>query len=146
MGIWIGGRGPIIKNPFLGIPTFGQALEQDRAQWEESQRAQFGDQYSFFQEGPTGGFVVDWSVISRSPGGGGPGQFLTSTATPPSVEEVGRIITGLSNMGHGEPGVGRGKKNGKSRFPKWCPAKKWGRPCLLREGHKGPHHFQYHKD
>ena len=53
----------------------------------------FGDQYSFFQEGPTRGFVADWSLISHSPGGGGPGHSLTSTATPPSVEEVGRMIT-----------------------------------------------------
>ena len=29
-----------------------------------------------------------------SPGGGGLGQSLTSTATPPSVTEVGRMITG----------------------------------------------------
>ena len=28
-----------------------------------------------------------------SPGGGGPGHSLTSTATPPSVEEAGRMIT-----------------------------------------------------
>ena len=28
-----------------------------------------------------------------SPGGGGPGQSLTSTNPPPSVEEVGRMIT-----------------------------------------------------
>jgi len=93
LGIWVGGRGPIIGNPFLGLPTFTEALEQDRAQWQESQLAQFGDQYSFFQQGPTGGFVADWSVISRSPGGGGPGQSLTSTNPPPSIEEVGRMIT-----------------------------------------------------
>ena len=31
-----------------------------------------------------------------SPGGGGPGQSLTSTNPPPSVEEVGRIITGTA--------------------------------------------------
>ena len=31
--------------------------------------------------------------ISSSPGGGGPGQSLTSTATPPSIEEVGRIVS-----------------------------------------------------
>jgi hypothetical protein len=56
-----------------------------------------------------------------SPGGGGPGHSLTSTDTPPSIEEVGRIITGLSDMGHGEPGVGRGKKNGR-RCP---PGYRW---------------------
>ncbi len=37
--------------------------------------------------------------IDFSPGGGGPGQSLTSTATPPSIEEVGRMITGKSGSG-----------------------------------------------
>jgi len=30
--------------------------------------------------------------VSSSPGGGGPGQSLTSTTTPPSIEEVGRLL------------------------------------------------------
>ena len=34
------------------------------------------------------------SGISSSPRGGGPGHSPISTSTPPSVEEVGRIITG----------------------------------------------------
>jgi len=142
LGIWVGGRGPIIGNPFLGLPTFTEALEQDRAQWQESQLAQFGDQYSFFQQGPTGGFVADWSVISRSPGGGGPGQSLTSTNPPSSVEEVGHMITS----------GGRSRKvNDFVRCPYYWTGTKWRRGmspwlsgetanrCVKRASHGGRH-------
>ena len=60
-----------------------------------------------------------------SPGGGGPEAYPISTTTPPSIEEVGRIITGLSDMGHGEPGVGRRSTNGKR--PRCPPGKRWSR-------------------
>ena len=36
---------------------------------------------------------------SPSPGGGGPGHSLTSTNPPPSIEEVGRMITGKFGSG-----------------------------------------------
>ena len=45
-----------------------------------------------------GGLYDYWSG-SPSPGGGGPGHSLTSTNTPPSLEEVGRMITGKSGSG-----------------------------------------------
>ena len=54
---------------------------------------------------------------SSSPGGGGPGHSPTSTATPPSIEEVGRIIT----------------SGGRSR--KRCPSGyRWnGRRCVRKD-------------
>jgi len=45
---------------------------------------------------PSGPSFTEWitgTYVPLSPGGGGPGQSLTSTVTPPSVEEVGRMIT-----------------------------------------------------
>ena len=65
--------------------------------------------------------------FTRSPssGGGGPGELPTSTTPPPSIEETGSIIEGLSSMGHGEPGVGRKTANGKRRR---CPrGMRWSR-------------------
>lgn len=51
--------------------------------------------------------------ISSSPGGGGPGQSLTSTNPPPSVEEVGRMITEDLDSGNRDY-----DQNGRSRCPK----------------------------
>ena len=52
-----------------------------------------------------------------SPGGGGPGQSLTSTNPPPSVEEVGRIITSPGNPWDAAtgPSHGAGRKAGGPR-------------------------------
>jgi len=47
-----------------------------------------------------GGLYDYWSG-SSSPGGGGPGQSLTSTKTPPSVEEVGDLLMEISKTGRG---------------------------------------------
>ena len=54
-----------------------------------------------------------------SPGGGGPGTYPISTNTPPSIEEVGRMITGKSG-------------SGKSRSRRKCkPGHYWnGRKCV----------------
>ncbi len=129
LGIWVGGRGPITENPFLGIPTFGQALEQDRAQWEESQLAQFGDQYSFFHSGPTGGFVADWSVISRTPGGDGPGSVVTSI-TPPSI-----TATGASSAQSGKSGGPASSSKRRSWPRRKCkPGYRWnGHRCVRKD-------------
>jgi len=78
---------------------------------------------------------------SPSPGGGGPGPSPISTIPPLSVEATGAILEQLGKPG----GPARLSKQGSRPRRKWCPARKWGRPCLLREGHKGPHHFQYSK-
>jgi len=52
-----------------------------------------------------------------SPGGGGPGQSLISTNPPPSVEEVGRIITSPGNPWDAAtgPSHGAGRKAGGPR-------------------------------
>jgi hypothetical protein len=63
-------------------------------------------------------FLLDSPDSSiSSPGGGGPGRSLTSTITPPSVEEVGRMIT----------------SGGRSR--KSCPpGYRWnGRRCVRKD-------------
>jgi hypothetical protein len=44
-------------------------------------------------------FLLLAFMLPSSPGGGGPGHSLTSTNPPPSVEEVGRMITGKSGSG-----------------------------------------------
>ena len=131
LGINIGKYGiPGMGNPYLRIPSFGQALEQDRAQWEESQQAQFGDQYSFFQEGPTSGFVADWSVISRSPRGGGPGHSLISTDPPLSLEATGAILEQL-----GKPGGPASSSKRRSRSRRKCkPGYRWnGHRCVRKD-------------
>ena len=100
LGIWVGGRGPITENPFLGIPTFTEALEQDLM----SQR-------------PPLDFSHVYNPSYPRPGGGGPGQSLTSTNSPPSIEEVGRMVT----------------SGGRSR--KSCPpGYRWdGRRCVRKD-------------
>ncbi len=55
---------------------------------------------------PAGPSFTEWitgTYDPSSPGGGGPGQSLTSTNPPPSVEEVGRMITGKSGSGKSRP-------------------------------------------
>ena len=75
-----------------------------------------------------------------------------SSAPPPLMEaeatfnrNVKRLTAGLtpsSSSAHGSRPGRAPAAGGKSRSRRWCPARKWNRPCLLPEGHKGPHHFQ----
>ena len=70
---------------------------------------------------------------SISPGGGGPGQSLISTATPPSVTEVGRMITqGGHPMKGGRPDSSKASQ-GRSR--KRCPpGYRWnGARCVRKD-------------
>ena len=72
-----------------------------------------------------------------SPGGGGPGQSLTSTNPPSSLEEVGRMIT--------TPSAHRIGKSAWLTFEARCSAKRGGRgqygQCRLAKGHRGRHRF-----
>ncbi len=76
-----------------------------------------------------------------SPGGGGPGQSLTSTNPPPSVEEVGKIVT------QPQPRAGQQRIGGKRRCPYNFTGGKWhiggwykkDRQCVKLAGHGGRH-------
>jgi len=124
LGINVGKYGiPGMGNPYLGIPTFTEALEQDLM----SQRP------------PPSMYLPLAMRPGMSPGGGGPGQSLTSTATPPSIEEVGKIVT--------QPRAGQQRIGGKRRCPYNFTGGKWhiggwykkDRQCVKLAGHGGRH-------
>ena len=70
--------------------------------------------------------------LSPSPGGGGPGQSLISTNPPPSVEEVGQIISRGYPMKGGRP---ESKKASRGRSRKRCPnGYRWnGHRCVRKD-------------
>jgi hypothetical protein len=84
LGLWLGGRGPITENPFLELPTFRDALEEDL----RSQR-------------PTLDFshVINPSYrrpsfdLFSSSGGGGPGELPNLHRPLPSIEETGELLS-----------------------------------------------------
>jgi len=47
------------------------------------------------------GAIIGISALTYSPGGGGPGQSLTSTDPPPSIEEAGDMLMEISKTGRG---------------------------------------------
>jgi len=101
---------------------FGNDVEAYRA----SKMADFKSEFS--------GFVTTaLSFMTLSPGGGGPGQSLTSTVTPPSITEVGTmIIQGGHPMKWGHPDSSKASR-GRSR--KRCPpGYRWnGRRCVRKD-------------
>ena len=75
----------------------------------------------------TTGNMYEIDYIDDSPGGGGPGQSLTSTNSPPSVEEVGALLMEISKTGRGYGfDITKSRKsNGKRRR---CPrGMRWSR-------------------
>lgn len=81
--------------------------------------------------------IVDGSSSHGLVQNGGP-------SAPPPLVQSGQLsdILSLGKISRPQSAHGRSPRASAARRQRWCPARKWGRPCLLREGHKGPHHFQ----
>ncbi len=124
LGLWLGGRGPITENPFLEIPTFRDALEEDLL----SQRPTLDFSHVINPSYPRPSF------LSPSSGGGGPGGLPNLHLPPPSIEETGEILSNPSIMGEvlSSPRRSTSKKAGKRR--KSCPpGYRWnGHRCVKK--------------
>ena len=88
--------------------------------------------------------IVDGSSSQDLVQNGGP-SALHIPKEQGDILSLGKISRPQSAHGFSS---GKAPTAGGKRRPsrRWCPARKWGRPCLLREGHKGPHHFQWNAD
>jgi len=128
LGLWLGGRGPITENPFLEIPTFRDALEEDLL----SQRPTLDFSHVFNPSYPRPSFLSPFS------GGGGPGGLPNLHRPPPSIEEAGEILSNPTVVVE-VPSSPRRSTSNKSRKKKRkaCPpGYRWSRRakrCLHRQ-------------
>ena len=91
-----------------------------------------GELYQKQQRWKDAAFILEMLTrdYSPSPGGGGPGQSLTSTNPPPSVEATGASLTQL-----GKPGGPASSPKRRSRPRRKCkPGYRWnGHRCVRKD-------------
>ena len=88
--------------------------------------------------------VWNEQTLEISSGGGGPGESPISTVVPPSIEEVGEI---LSNPGIAVEVPSSPRRSTSKKAGNRCKAlnpnapKHWLQRCQKRQGHSGKHRF-----
>ena len=131
----------LFKGIYMGPNLIGISAMVYIADLQRARREGFGNDVQAYRDDMADrhiaelyGYVVPiLSIFTRSPGGGGPGQSLTSTDPPPSVEEVGTMITrGGHPMKGGHPHSSKASR-GCSR--KRCPSGyRWnGKRCVRKD-------------
>ena len=139
-GVQLAGGTGLIRHPqlfrglYMGPNLIGISTMVYIADLQAARRKGFGNDVQAYRASLVDKYyafvTTGLSYMTLSPGGGGPGQSLTSTATPPSVEEVGRMITTPPSVEE----VGRMVTSG-GRSRKSCPSGyRWnGRRCVRKD-------------
>jgi hypothetical protein len=130
----------LFKGLRMGPAIIGISGMMYIADLQQSRREGYGNDVQAYREANAANIVSEFSsyvitflsFMTLSPGGGGPGQSLTSTDPPPSVEEVGTMITqGAHPMKGGHPDS---SKVSRGRSRKRCPpGYRWnGKRCVRK--------------
>ncbi len=137
----------LFKGIYMGPNLIGISTMVYIADLQSARRAGFGNDVQAYRAATMADIKSELSsyvttvlsFMTLSPGGGGPGSYPISTDPPPSVEEVGTMITQVGDIAAssdvaGRPDSSKASRRG-GRHRKRCPpGYRWnGKRCVRKD-------------